>query len=128
MEEAADCKNQGMPPASEISPADVLLNVDRSAGLEPVDKRRWTDELADPRDDPAPQQKKSRQQHQHQQHVKEKDQSPQILFDTATIMPSELEIDNIAIGTAFKLLQDEAATVVNDPKKTMTLELVPFFM
>ncbi|KAI1288593.1 hypothetical protein EDD11_009896, partial [Mortierella claussenii] len=72
-----------------------------------------------------PRQKKNRQRLLHQ---KNEELSLQSFFDPATIIPSELEIEGIDIGKPFKRLQEDAAAVVNDIKKTLTLDLLPFFL
>ncbi|KAK3810467.1 MAG: hypothetical protein J3R72DRAFT_463841 [Linnemannia gamsii] len=98
---------------------------------ETTGNKRWQTDilLGSPEEQEQPQQKKKRQQQQpQQQHEKEEDLSPQSFFDPTIIIPSKLEIEGIGIGTPFKRLQEEAAVVVNDVKKTLTLDLLPFFL
>ncbi|KAG9063314.1 hypothetical protein KI688_004196 [Linnemannia hyalina] len=92
-------------------------------------KRRQSDVLAEnPQEQDHPQQRKKRQQ-RHQQHPQD-DEGPvhRPFFDPATAIPSPLEIEGVDIGNPFRRLQDEAAAVVNDVKKTLTLEFLPFFL
>ncbi|KAG0230838.1 hypothetical protein BGW42_000663 [Actinomortierella wolfii] len=71
------------------------------------------------------QQQKSVQQHGQQK--EEEDLSRHNFFDPSTIDPCELEIESVDVGKSFRQLQEEAADVVNDLRKSMTLELLPFF-
>ncbi|KAF9539348.1 hypothetical protein EC957_005538 [Mortierella hygrophila] len=92
-------------------------------------KRRQSHVLVEnPQEQDYPQQRKKRQQ-RHQQHPQD-DEGPahRPFFDPATAIPSPLEIEGVDIGNPFRRLQDEAAAVVNDVKKTLTLEFLPFFL
>ncbi|KAG0280983.1 hypothetical protein BGZ96_001334 [Linnemannia gamsii] len=71
-----------------------------------------------------PKQKKKRQRHQKQQQQEE----DHVFFDPTTIIASHLAIEGIDIGASFRLLQEEAAPVVNDSKKMLTLDQLPRFL
>jgi len=78
-------------------------------------------------DQELPQQKKSRrQQEQHQEG--NQDLSIHCFFDSTTITLSDLKIQGIDVGTPFMRLQKDAATIVNDLRITLTLDLLPFFL
>ncbi|KAF9080235.1 hypothetical protein BGX23_002473, partial [Mortierella sp. AD031] len=78
-----------------------------------------------------PQLKKKRQQHRQQQQQQQGQGNlmhRQVFFDPTTIIASQLAIDGIDIGTSFRVLQEEAAPVVNDVKKMLTLDQLPRFL
>ncbi|KAG0306190.1 hypothetical protein BGZ97_000841 [Linnemannia gamsii] len=52
----------------------------------------------------------------------------QVFFDPNTIIASHLAIEGIDIGTSFRKLQEEAAPVISDAKKMLTLHLLPCFL
>ncbi|KAG0047172.1 hypothetical protein BGZ89_005028 [Linnemannia elongata] len=73
-----------------------------------------------------PQQKTRRQQQQHER--KESLMHRQVFFDPTSIIASRLAIEGIDIGASFRLLQEEAAFVVNDAQKMLTLDQLPRFL
>ncbi|KAF9900351.1 hypothetical protein EC991_007455 [Linnemannia zychae] len=52
----------------------------------------------------------------------------QVFFDLTTIATSQLMVEGIDIGAAFRLLQEEAAPVVNDVERMLTLDRLPHFL
>ncbi|KAG0221760.1 hypothetical protein BGW42_007325, partial [Actinomortierella wolfii] len=104
---------------------DQYLASHQLAEATPTSKRRQADMLqGGVHEQDYSQQKRKRQQ----QYKKDEDLWAQRFFDPAAVIPSTLMIKDIGIGLPFMRLQEEAAAIVNDVKKTLTPTLLPFFL
>ncbi|KAG9065492.1 hypothetical protein KI688_001780 [Linnemannia hyalina] len=123
---ASDALLDAETPADEFE-HDQDTELHRSAGTAAGSKRRRAILEGGQQEREQPRQKrKGQQQQQRWLRKKEEDLSPQCFFDAATIVLPGLEIEGIDVGKPFKRPQEEAAAVINDVNRAMTLYQLSF--